>query len=91
MQVGTQHWTEGPRCFDRICGELEGIMTKKGYTSISDFKGKLKEFQKGAPRKKINLGAKNKADKGATGFGVLHAIICFLVAIIAVLLHDKFQ
>ena len=42
VQVGSCHWTEGPGCFKRIAGELEAIMKKKGYTSIQDFRGKIK-------------------------------------------------
>jgi len=93
VQVGTQHWTEGPRCFDRICGELEELMKKKGYSSIDDFRGKLREFQKGAPRKKINLGGdKNSGGKvGGSGneSSLLRAIIVVLLAIIAFLLQNK--
>ena len=47
VQVGTCHWTEGPTCFDRISTELENIMRKKGYSSIDDFRGKLKTCPKG--------------------------------------------
>jgi len=42
VQVATQHWKEGPNCFNRIADELEAIMKAKGYTSIEDFRGKLK-------------------------------------------------
>jgi dihydroorotate dehydrogenase (fumarate) len=46
VQVGTCHWKEGPKCFDRICDELKDLMKQKGYTSISDFQGKLKPWSK---------------------------------------------
>lgn len=46
VQVGTCHWTEGCGCFDRIAGELEAIMRKKGYNSLADFRGKLKPYTK---------------------------------------------
>lgn len=46
VQVGTCHWTEGPSCFGRIAQELEALMTSKGYTSIEDFRGKLKPYTK---------------------------------------------
>ncbi len=46
VQVGTCHWIEGPICFARIAGELEAIMKRKGYTSIADFKGKLRPYVK---------------------------------------------
>ena len=45
VQVGTCHWTEGATCFDRIAGELEIIMTRKGYSSIQQFRGNLKPYQ----------------------------------------------
>lgn len=45
VQVGTCHWTEGSSCFARIADELQEIMTKKGYSSINEFKGKLKPYQ----------------------------------------------
>eukprot|EP01063_Lacrimia_lanifica_P018069 TRINITY_DN25025_c0_g1_i1.p1 TRINITY_DN25025_c0_g1~~TRINITY_DN25025_c0_g1_i1.p1 ORF type:complete len:390 (+),score=192.79 TRINITY_DN25025_c0_g1_i1:61-1230(+) len=43
VQTATTHWLEGPGCFDRIAGELAALMGKKGYASIKDFQGKLKE------------------------------------------------
>lgn len=46
VQVATCHWIEGPKCFDRICQELQEIMVEKKYTKIEDFKGKLKEWSK---------------------------------------------
>eukprot|EP01041_Mallomonas_annulata_P011220 gene11220-23450_t len=46
VQIGTCHWTEGPKCFNRIANELETIMKRKGYTSIEDFRGKLKPYEK---------------------------------------------
>ena len=42
VQVGTRHYKEGAVCFDRIAGELEALMRRKGYTSLDDFRGKLK-------------------------------------------------
>mmetsp|Transcript_53613 Transcript_53613/g.130588 ORF Transcript_53613/g.130588 Transcript_53613/m.130588 type:complete len:402 (-) Transcript_53613:1581-2786(-) len=46
VQVGTCHWTEGPKCFDRIIEELQQIMTSKGYSSLDDVIGKLKPWSK---------------------------------------------
>lgn len=46
VQVGTCHWTEGAACFDRIATELETIMRRKGYSSIEEFRGKLKPYIK---------------------------------------------
>lgn len=49
VQVGTCHWTEGSSCFERIHNELLHIMIKKGYTSIEDFRGKLKNYDATIP------------------------------------------
>uniref|UniRef100_A0A7R9WV16 Dihydroorotate dehydrogenase catalytic domain-containing protein n=1 Tax=Craspedostauros australis TaxID=1486917 RepID=A0A7R9WV16_9STRA len=46
VQVGTCHWKEGPKCFDRICDELKAIMAEKGYSKVDDIKGKLKAWSK---------------------------------------------
>ncbi len=45
VQIGTQLMREGTGCFARIAGELQEIMNKKGYSSINDFKGKLKDME----------------------------------------------
>lgn len=45
VQVGTCHWIEGSNCFDRIAKELEEIMEEKGYTSINEFRGKLRPYR----------------------------------------------
>jgi len=42
VEVGTILEKEGPSCFERINGELEEILQKKGYGSIAEAKGKLK-------------------------------------------------
>jgi dihydroorotate dehydrogenase (fumarate) len=42
VQVGTCHWKEGPKCFDRICDELRQVLHSKGYCSVQDVIGKLK-------------------------------------------------
>ncbi len=44
VQVGTCLWEEGPSAFGRISEELKTIMQQKGYQSIADFKGQLKEL-----------------------------------------------
>jgi len=68
VQVGTCHWTEGPTCFDRICKELEEIMSKKGYNSIDEFKNKLKEWSKeGVSLSREARMMKKKADADADG------------------------
>jgi len=42
IQIGTQYMREGTGCYARIADELKTIMSEKGYSSIDDFKGKLK-------------------------------------------------
>lgn len=42
VQVGTQLMQEGVGVFARLNAELQALMQRKGYTSIADFKGKLK-------------------------------------------------
>lgn len=42
LQVGTELYKEGVSVFDRIERELKEIMEKKGYTSIEQFRGKLR-------------------------------------------------
>ncbi|MCK4781827.1 dihydroorotate oxidase [Candidatus Parcubacteria bacterium] len=42
VQVGTTFEREGVNCFQRINKELEEILEKKGYSSISDIRGRLK-------------------------------------------------
>jgi dihydroorotate dehydrogenase (fumarate) len=44
VQIGTTLWEEGVECFNRIEQELVDIMNVKGYSSIEEFKGKLKEI-----------------------------------------------
>ncbi len=42
VQVGTAFMQEGEKCFERIEKELIGVMKKKGYNSLEEFRGKLK-------------------------------------------------
>jgi len=62
VQVGTCHWVEGPKCFDRICDELREIMKAKGYHKIEDFRGTLKEWSKegAAASRDIRMAEKKK-------------------------------
>ena len=98
VQVGTCHWTEGPKCFDRICQELQDIMKSKGYTCIHDFKGKLKEWSReGADIARGAAKAETKKDgttKEAAGGGAkndaaANLLQTILMALIAILLADK--
>jgi dihydroorotate dehydrogenase (fumarate) len=97
VQVGTCHWTEGPSCFDRMCNELSEIMKEKGYNSVEDFRGKLKEWSKeGAALSRNARTAKKSNDEGAVpktkDQSVNNSIlIAVLFAVIAILLADKFD
>ena len=42
LQIGTEIHKEVPEIFSRIIKELTQIMSEKGYTSIDEFKGKLR-------------------------------------------------
>lgn len=101
VQVGTCHWVEGPKCFDRISEELQQIMKEKGYSSIQDFKGKLKEWSKEgasasrAARKaaessteKENAMTTTKQETSNPNNSMISTALLGLVAVI--LLHDKF-
>lgn len=44
VQVATQLMREGTGCFARIEKELQDIMREKGYSSLEDFRGKLKDM-----------------------------------------------
>lgn len=45
LQLGTSFSQEGPPIFERISKELCQIMEKKGYTTLDDFRGKLKVIE----------------------------------------------
>lgn len=45
VQLGTVYMQEGPKCFARIQKELADYMSKKGYQTIEDFRGKLKPLE----------------------------------------------
>lgn len=44
VQLGTVFWKEDTKCFERIEKEFIDYMSKKWYTDISQFRGKLKEL-----------------------------------------------
>lgn len=96
VQVGTCHWREGPKCFDRIADELKVIMKEKGYKSISDFRGKLKEWNKeGANKARAARKSGNspipEPEQIKGGVDLAHAINAILIVIIAMLLADKYD
>lgn len=94
VQVGTCHWTEGPKCFDRICKELKDIMDSKNYKSIDDFKNQLKPWSKeGATlsreaKKKVTntVTVEKDSDKAHADYQMLSGL---LIILLAVLLAEK--
>jgi dihydroorotate dehydrogenase (fumarate) len=44
VQIGTALVEEGPKVFDRIAGELQAVLKKKGYPSATAVVGRLKEL-----------------------------------------------
>lgn len=96
VQVGTCHWNEGPKCFDRITAELQQILKEKGYSSAQECIGKLKPWSKeGAAKTRAAKKAKKLAggsgSKTATATTSNNLIVdAVLVLVIAILLADKF-
>ena len=97
VQVGTTHWREGPKCFDRIHDELIVLMEQKGYSSIADFKGKLKDWSKEGANvsraaRKLSADVPAVAEKGQLGGAQDVAMIInfVLLIIVAALVADKF-
>ena len=94
--MGTCHWTEGPSCFDRIAAELQDIMKKKGYTSLEDFRGKLKPYVKSAKGNSSSSGSGGKESKqsappslpaaGSVQYLVGVVLYSVLVAVLAIVL-----
>jgi len=102
VQVGTCHWKEGPKCFNRICEELRLIMKNKGYSNISEFRGKLKPWTKEGA--KVSRKARKSAVKATEAFAVAateeekvaavdtYVMLSAILAVaIGVLLADKFE
>ena len=83
VQIGTKHWTEGAACFERVGNELKTLMIEKGYSTIEEFRGKLKPFAR-AGRKKSRksttaVGASGPTAGGNYSFPVLaYAILVTL-------------
>jgi dihydroorotate dehydrogenase (fumarate) len=100
VQVGTCHWKEGPKCFDRICKELKDVMREKGYSKVADVRGQLKPWsQEGAA---LTRAAKKKAGAAANttattpgptktdGERTLIILNTIMMVAIAVLVADKY-
>jgi dihydroorotate dehydrogenase (fumarate) len=101
VQVGTCHWKEGPKCFDRICDELQQILKEKRYASAKDCIGKLKSWSKEgaaltreAKKQKQPIssssGTVQKAGVSDAG-GMKWMIDLVLVVVVAILLGEKFK
>jgi dihydroorotate dehydrogenase (fumarate) len=95
VQVGTCHWKEGPKCFDRICTELRELMASKGYDSIEDFRGKLKPYSKeGATlsraARKNDSSSEIKTTTAESTRDHFMTISAILAVLVAILLADKF-
>jgi dihydroorotate dehydrogenase (fumarate) len=93
-QIATQHWKEGPDCFDRIHTELRDIMHRKGYTSVKQVTGKLKPWSKeGAARLRQEAStpkAVPSANKSNSDTQVYKLLSMILTVVIAILLADKY-
>ena len=85
VQVGTCHWTEGARCFERIAQELEDIMRSKNYSSIEDFRGKLKPYSKELAKTKATPPAPMGSDKEKPYDHPTQLMYLFLHAILTLL------
>lgn len=74
VQVGTRHYKEGASCFDRIAGELEALMRAKGYTSLDDFRGKLKPRTSKSLSAGASTGPEARPDPPATTFSAAFTV-----------------
>ena len=96
VQVGTCHWIEGAKCFDRIVEELKQLLKQKGYSSASECIGQLKPWSREGAKKTREAKKSQKKIAGgntatAVGGGTNNYIVdVVLVLIIAVLLADKY-
>lgn len=93
VQVGTTHWIEGAKCFDRIVKELKDVLKEKGYSSSSEVVGKLKPWSKeGAKKSRLAKKAKPPPKRTAKEAGTLTEFFAnmFMMAVILWLLIDKY-
>jgi len=98
VQVGTCHWKEGPKCFNRIVDELKQILKEKGYSSATECIGKLKPWSKEgyAKSRAAKKLLKNNGSGGGSSFkigtmgGTNWIVDVILVLVVALLLADKF-
>lgn len=96
VQIGTCHWNEGAKCFDRIVDELKQLLKEKGYSSASECIGKLKLWSKEgyaktrAAKKNKKLKGGGSSSKTAMAMGNNFILEAVLALVVAVLLADKF-
>lgn len=86
VQTATTHWLEGPECFDRIAAELSMIMHSKGYSSIADFKGKLKPYDKA--NKPKETAEEGKSDGGITKAQLVYLCLALLLFCLFMIARD---
>ncbi|GMH98662.1 hypothetical protein TrVE_jg440 [Triparma verrucosa] len=97
VQVGTCHWIEGPKCFDRIVEEFEEICRKNGVKELEEIRGKLKEWsKKGAaldrqgrksePKTSAKGGAKFQSTLDDSSFLLLSVAVVVMIQVLLVLL-----
>jgi len=67
VQVGTCHWIEGAKCFNRITQELQCILHEKGYASAQECIGKLQPWSKEGAAKTRAAKKNMKMKKGSSG------------------------
>lgn len=87
VQVATCHWTEGPSCFERIANELQNIMKAKGYTTIEDFRGKLKPYVKPKNRSASSEVSGTKGETTSSRVGNDNIYVTVIVALLSVLAY----
>jgi dihydroorotate dehydrogenase (fumarate) len=93
-QIATQHWKEGPGCFDRIHAELQDILQRKGYTSVKQVTGKLQPWSKeGAARLRQESSTSKAVPSTNTNNSdtqVYKLLSMVLTVVLAILLADKY-
>ncbi len=97
VQVGTQHWSEGPKCFDRLVQELSDCMKELGHESVTSLVGTLQPWNKaGAAKlraltKNLNETPVKSSSSSAGGKeGFYPALSAVLLLIVFMLVYDKF-
>ena len=98
VQIGTAHAVEKGTVFERVGKELLEIMNRKGYSRISDFRGKLKEYdseraklsRKLAKEQTANeISESNQINSLSSGNSFAFLMIAALLAIIAALYKER--